>query len=539
MAKRKVLKLTPVLVTLNILVLLIIVAFYTTRLIKYYLLENGPVDEDTVILLVDEIKKKQSYLDETKGLVLDEESNMYRYKGEVDDNYVLYSGMLYRIVAIDNENNIRLVSEDNITLLYPGLNNGYEKSFVNKWLNKSDEEHSGIYEDELINSDGLLTETYMCSDAIDDVSNITCDNYYMEKKITLLSLHDYKEAGGKNSYLNNGEMYYFGTLNSTNQQYFITEDGEIALNKKSSKVISVKPVITLNSETPLIEGNGKKDNPYIIEKHEVKNSGNLYINDIVKLNDLKYKVVEVNADVGIAFDGDADRIGVVDNKGRMITGDKLLLIYASDLINELKIRNEVPVIVSEVKCSQVLYNEIEKMGGCAIMCKTGHGFIKAKMRETGAVLAGEMSGHTFFKDSYYGFDDAVYAGCRIIEIIANKKKQNPEFKDRDMLKPFDNVTISPEIRLNCPNELKKSVLAEVEKYANENIFGSKILDIITLDGLRFVFEDGFALIRQSNTEPVFTLRFEAQTEEKAHKYRDIMIALLDETIKKLVDSEEK
>ena len=329
MTKRKVLKLTPVLVTLNILVLLIIVAFYTTRLIKYYLLENGPVDEDTVILLVDEIKKKQSYLDETKGLVLDEESNMYRYKGAVDDNYVLYSGMLYRIVAIDNENNIRLVSEDNITLLYPGLNNGYEKSFVNKWLNKSDEEHSGIYEDELINSDGLLTETYMCSDAIDDVSNITCDNYYMEKKITLLSLHDYKEAGGKNSYLNNGEMYYFGTLNSTNQQYFITEDGEIALNKKSSKVISVKPVITLNSETPLIEGNGKKDNPYIIEKHEVKNSGNLYINDIVKLNNLKYKVVEVNEDkvklalvgvlkdkeenLNIAFGGSSSAYGTGNN----------------------------------------------------------------------------------------------------------------------------------------------------------------------------------------------------------------------------------
>lgn len=143
------------------------------------------------------------------------------------------------------------------------------------------------------------------------------------------------------------------------------------------------------------------------------------------LDDLKKTVVENKADFGIAFDGDSDRIGVVDDEGKMITGDKLLLIYATDLIKELKIRNEVPTIVSEVKCSQVLYNEIEKMGGKAVMCKTGHGYIKAKMRETGALLAGEMSGHTFFKDRYYGFDDAIYAGCRLIEILQKIKKLTP------------------------------------------------------------------------------------------------------------------
>ena len=253
------------------------------------------------------------------------------------------------------------------------------------------------------------------------------------------------------------------------------------------------------------------------------------------LDSLKKKVIETKADFGIAFDGDSDRIGVVDNKGKMITGDKLLLIYASDLIKDLKPRNETPAIISEVKCSQVLYNEINKMGGNAVMCKTGHGYIKAKMRETGALLAGEMSGHVFFKDRYYGFDDAIYAGCRLIEIFAKNKKQNPDFQLKDLLKPFDSVVISPEIRLECPNEYKKDVLKAIEKEANEEIFDTKIKDIITIDGLRFVFEDGFALIRQSNTEPVFTLRFEASTKENCEKYQNALVNLC----KKKVDKAKK
>lgn len=251
------------------------------------------------------------------------------------------------------------------------------------------------------------------------------------------------------------------------------------------------------------------------------------------LDDIKKKVVEEHADFGIAFDGDSDRIGVVDSEGRMITGDKLLLIYAMDLIKDLKPRNETPVIISEVKCSQVLYNEIDNNGGKSIMCKTGHGYIKAKMRETGALLAGEMSGHIFFKDRYYGFDDAIYAGCRLIEIFAKNKRKNPNFKLKDLLKPFDSVSISPEIRLSCPNEYKKDVLNEIKEKANDDVFGEKIKDIITLDGLRFVFKDGFALIRQSNTEPVFTLRFEASTKENCEKYQNALCNLCEETVNKI------
>ena len=247
------------------------------------------------------------------------------------------------------------------------------------------------------------------------------------------------------------------------------------------------------------------------------------------LDTLKEYVLNEKADIGIAYDGDSDRIGIIDNNGKFLTGDKLLLIYAIDLIDEYKNKNIVPTIVSEVKCSQVLYDEINHLGGNAVMCKTGHGFIKSKMKETNALLAGEMSGHTFFKDRYYGFDDAVYAGCRIIEIISKNKKINPNFQISDMLKAFDSVYSSPEIRYSCPNDLKKTVMANMKEIVNNNrdIFGSEIKDIITLDGMRIVFDGGFALIRQSNTEPVFTLRFEAKNEEECNKYKNIMTNLLD------------
>ena len=167
------------------------------------------------------------------------------------------------------------------------------------------------------------------------------------------------------------------------------------------------------------------------------------------------------------------------------------------------------------------------------MCKTGHGYIKDMMKETNATLAGEMSGHTFFKDRYYGFDDAIYAGCRIIEIIANHRKNNPNFVISDMLKPFDKVCSSEEVRFPCPNELKKETLEKVKQCVenNKNLFGSAIKDIITLDGMRIVFDGGFALIRQSNTEPVFTLRFEAKTKDECERFKSCMIKVLEKIIK--------
>jgi len=252
------------------------------------------------------------------------------------------------------------------------------------------------------------------------------------------------------------------------------------------------------------------------------------------LTDIKKAVVANGADLGIAFDGDSDRIGVIDSEGNSMTGDKLLLIYAEDIIKEYNAKGVKPFIVSEVKCSQVLYDTIDEKGGISVMCKTGHGYIKSKMKEVGAVLAGEMSGHTFFKDRYYGFDDAVYAGCRIIEILAEKKKYNKEFKISDMLEPFSKMYCSSEVRLSCPNSLKKITLETFDDYVSKNpdFFGSKIKEIITIDGMRIVFEQGgFALIRQSNTEPVFTLRFEAINPELGHQYEDRMVDKLMEIIK--------
>ena len=253
------------------------------------------------------------------------------------------------------------------------------------------------------------------------------------------------------------------------------------------------------------------------------------------LNDLKKKVNEEDSDFGIAYDGDADRIGVVDSQGNSMSGDKLLLIYALDVIDTLKHRNEVPKIVSEVKCSQVLYDTINKAGGEAIMCKTGHGYIKSKMKETGAILAGEMSGHTFFKDRYYGFDDAIYAGCRIIEIIAKNKQYDNNFKIESLLEPFKHVYTSQEVRYKCENEFKKPVLEALKEIimSDKKIFGKEYKEVNTLDGMRIIFDDGFAMIRQSNTEPVFTLRFEAANQEICEGYQKTLIHELDKTMEKI------
>jgi len=249
---------------------------------------------------------------------------------------------------------------------------------------------------------------------------------------------------------------------------------------------------------------------------------------------LKEKIMETGADVGIAFDGDSDRIGVVDDKSRALLGDLLMLIYALDILENTDLSSVKPAFVSEVKCSQVLYDTIDKNGGRSVMWKTGHGYIKGKMKEENAILAGEMSGHTFFKDRYYGYDDAVYAGCRIIEIIASKKAKNPDFKISQIIDSLPQKFTSPELRIACPNEHKYRVVEELkaELSLKPDIFVSKIDDLITIDGIRLVFNDGFALIRASNTEPTFTIRFEAGTQENLDNYREKFLALLDKKMQK-------
>ena len=259
------------------------------------------------------------------------------------------------------------------------------------------------------------------------------------------------------------------------------------------------------------------------------------------LDDIKAKIKEVGADFGIAFDGDADRVGIIDDTGYSIPGDQLLLIFALDVLKDFKNRGDKPKIVSEVKCSQILFDTINANGGEAIMWKTGHGYIKTKMKEEKAILAGEMSGHIFFKDRYYGFDDAVYAGCRFIEIAAKAKHENPDFKVSKLIASLPQAFTTREVRYPCKNELKKVILNDLAENIEKNpdLFGSKIKDIITLDGLRIVFEGGFAMIRQSNTEPVFTARFEAQDEKTANFYKDVMIKEIDKLSEKYSQESQK
>lgn len=251
------------------------------------------------------------------------------------------------------------------------------------------------------------------------------------------------------------------------------------------------------------------------------------------LEDLKAKIKETGADFGMAFDGDSDRIGIVDDKGRNLSGDRLMLIFALDILE--KTDQSLPTFVSEVKCSQVLYDTIEKKGGRAIMWKTGHGFIKSKMKQENALMAGEMSGHVFFKDRNFGYDDAVYAGCRFIEIISEKKSENPEFKVSEFINSFPATYTSEEIRIPCPNEHKYRIVEELQQELGlkPDVFTCSINKVITIDGVRLVFDDGFALIRASNTEPVFTLRFEAGSENMLLNYKTKMLEIVDNKLKQI------
>jgi phosphomannomutase / phosphoglucomutase len=223
------------------------------------------------------------------------------------------------------------------------------------------------------------------------------------------------------------------------------------------------------------------------------------------LEPLAAKVRETGADFGVSFDGDSDRIGAVDENGRVVWGDFLLLIFAREILS----RKPGSTFISEVKCSQVMYDQIARLGGNPIMYKTGHSLIKAKMKEAKAELAGEMSGHMFFADRYYGYDDALYAACRLMEIVAKSGK--PLSAQLDGLPP---TVSTPEIRLDCPDEEKFEVIRLVaERFRASH-------RVVEVDGVRVIFDKGWGLARASNTQPVLVLRFEAETPELLAQYRN-------------------
>lgn len=300
MTKRR-LKIRPVLITLNVSLLIIIALFYTFRLVKYYLKENGHKDADTTTLLVDELIKKQSYVDQTKGLVHDKDASIYRYIGKVEDNYLEYSGILFRIVGIDKDNNIKAISDSNLTLMYSGLEKGFDKSYVYKWLNKSDEKYSGIFENNMDSTDKYLTNTYLCDDVVSDLKNINCEKNNNALKITLLSLYDYASAGGKESYLNNGESYYLSTIDDKNNNYFINTTGDVGLNKISSKIYGVRPVITIKNDVALMHGDGSKTSPYAVIEKSISKLSDVYISKYINYSGNTYRVISTGENVKIAL----------------------------------------------------------------------------------------------------------------------------------------------------------------------------------------------------------------------------------------------
>jgi len=225
------------------------------------------------------------------------------------------------------------------------------------------------------------------------------------------------------------------------------------------------------------------------------------------LRDLQKKVAECKADLGIAWDGDADRLGAVDERGKILWGDQLMILFSRDVLAE----RPGAAIVSEVKCSQTLYDDIEKHGGRAIMWKAGHSLIKSKMKEEHALLAGEMSGHIFFRHRYFGFDDGIYSAARLLELIARDGRALSK-----MLDGVPRTFASPEIRFDFPEEKKFRAV----ELAKERL--RKHGRTIEVDGVRVIVDGGWGLVRASNTQPLLVLRWEATSEARLREIQRLI-----------------
>ena len=230
------------------------------------------------------------------------------------------------------------------------------------------------------------------------------------------------------------------------------------------------------------------------------------------MKDLVALVKEKRLEVGLGFDGDADRIGVIDSNGRQIYGDQLMIVFSREILS----RKPGATFVSEVKCSKTMYDDITRRGGNAIMWKTGHSMIKEKMKEVKADLAGEMSGHIFFADRYMGYDDAVYAACRLLEILATDNKSVS-----DLLADVPKTFSTPEIRVDCPDNVKFEVVEKITDYFRQRE------NVIDIDGVRVLFDDGWGLVRASNTQPALVLRFEALSEKRLEEIRATVEGVLE------------
>ncbi|MCL6581179.1 MAG: phosphomannomutase/phosphoglucomutase [Firmicutes bacterium] len=230
------------------------------------------------------------------------------------------------------------------------------------------------------------------------------------------------------------------------------------------------------------------------------------------LRDLAALVVEQACDLGVAYDGDADRLGVVDDLGRMVWGDGLMALFWREILARYP---GAPALV-EVKCSEALVEEVRRLGGRPVFCRTGHSLIKAKLKETGAPFAGEMSGHLFFADEYFGFDDALYATARLLRLLAGEGRPLSVLLDE-----LPRYWASPETRVPCPDERKFAVVEELRGELEA------LYPCVTVDGVRAVFPDGWGLVRASNTQPALVLRCEGRTPEALERIKGELARLLD------------
>ncbi len=236
------------------------------------------------------------------------------------------------------------------------------------------------------------------------------------------------------------------------------------------------------------------------------------------LKDLIKKVAETKADLGVAYDGDGDRIGVIDDQGNILWGDQLMVFFSRDILSS----NPGAQIIFDVKASKVLYEEVEKLGGRPIMWRTGHSLIKKKIKEEKALLAGEMSGHIFFADRYFGFDDAIYSSARLLELLARSPK-----KLSQMLSELPKTYSTPEIRVYASDKVKFKIVEEVKQEL------AKKHPIIDIDGVRAIFPQGWGLVRASNTQEVLVLRFEGDTDEALKAIEKEVKQAVENAIKRL------
>jgi len=236
------------------------------------------------------------------------------------------------------------------------------------------------------------------------------------------------------------------------------------------------------------------------------------------LRDLAKAVRKEKAELGIAFDGDADRIGALDENGNAIYGDMLLLIFGREILS----RKPGATFIGEVKCSQAMYDKLAELGGNPIMYKTGHSLIKAKMKQAQAELAGEMSGHMFFADRYYGFDDALYAACRLLEIVARSGKPLSA-----QLEGIPKTVSTPELRVDCPDDKKFLVVEKVAELVRRRH------QVVDVDGVRVPFAEGWGLVRASNTQPVLVMRFEAASDKLLKEYQSEIEEIVEQAKKEM------